>query len=238
MNTTYRSCELKSGETMTIEVLEPPIPGAAPSSRDEFDRSYNGFPVHFGWKDVGEQLLRGDYSQWSRDRFFVGKISEEVVGSVLLHTPADSAEIGLTLHVLTKTRHWNKGVQTRLYEALVEQFTGEGGMMLYLPTGNPIAARLYRNAGFVNHVGDGMRYLSPGNGDFDDTYLEYAGQASIRGATWGDLAGFALLHNNTRLDWLVRFYTPFVDWKVFSGFRFLGHYRRLITDVEQQKGLR
>ena len=108
--------------------------------------------------------------------------------------------------------------------------------MLYLPTSNPVASQLYMGAGFLHHVGDGMRYLTPGNEDFDDTYLGHEGEATVRPATWGDLSWFALLHNNTRLDWVVRYYLPFSDWKVFNGVRFLGHFRRLLMDAESGRG--
>lgn len=236
MITQHSSCCLKNGEIMTIEIIEPPIPGANPSTAAQFNESYNEYPVHFGWTDVGPQILRGEYVAWSRDRFFVGKIGGEVVGNVLLHSPADTNDLGLIMHVMTKSRHQGKGIISALLQAVYHVFANEGGMMLYLPTGSPVAARAYRKIGFVNHIGCGMRCLLPGNENFDESYFAPAGKVSIRKATWGDFSRFVALFNNTKLDGFVRFYAPFVELRAVAGFTFHRQYRWLFTELESGTG--
>ena len=219
------SRKVKSGETMVVKVMEPPIP--EPYRR--IDRLY-------WWEDLREKVLQGAYSRSSLDRFFVGEIGGEFAGCVLCIAPTDTRDVGLVSFVYTEPEHRTKGVMTQLLGALIEDFDRGGGKMIHLCTANPVAFDLYSKAGFVPLIGDGMRYLSPGNEDFDEAYLAYAGKATVRKATFGDMARFVVLYNNPRLDWFVRYYIPFDEWRVFKNFRFEGHYRRLIKDAERGAG--
>ncbi len=228
-------CRLKSGQFIEIEILEPPIQNCAPSTHEQFNRSSNEYPVHFGWEEEGRKILRGDYVAHSRDRFFVGKIDGEVAGSILLNTPRDEPDVGLTLQVLTKARHRNKGVVSHLLKTMVDVFVEEGGVMLYLPTNGPIAARAYRKVGFANHIGCGMRYLAPGQEAFDASYFTYHGKGRLREAKWGDFARFVALYNSPTITDMVRHYVPFLDLRCIRGFTFHRHFRRLIAASEQGK---
>lgn len=215
------SRKLKNGETMVIKVMEPPI-----------ESPHIGYDRLYWWQDVRNKVLAGDYKASSFDRFFVGEIGQEFAGSVLCNASAQAKTLGLVEFVWTEPQHRRKGIMTHLLDALIKNFGHEGGKMLHLCTSNPAAAALYRNAGFVHHIGDGMRYLYSGNESFDETYLAYAGPATIREGNFGDMAGFAALHNNPGLDWFVHHYIPWSDQRVFESFRFEGHYRKFVTDAE------
>ena len=221
----YGSRRLKSGETMAIKVFEPPV-----------GEPYRSFDRLYWWDDMRDRVLDGQYSSSSLDRFFVGEVAGEIVGNVLLCAPADTRDVGLVEFVFTVPEHRSKAIMSRLLAVLIEDFRREGGTMLLLCTVNPVAAELYRKAGFVPHIGDGWRYLAPGNEDFDDDYLADSGEGTVRAATFGDMARFAALYNNPRLDWFTRYYVPFVEWRVFHGFRFEGHFRRLLNDSESGAG--
>ena len=219
------SRRLKNGETMTVKVMEPPL--QAP---------YTGYDRLYWWPDVRDKVLAGEYAESSMDRCFVGEIGGEFAGSVVCNAPARTKELGLVEFVWTEPKHRRKGIMTHLLDALIEDFGHEGGKMLHLCTSNPAAAALYRNAGFVHHIGDGMRYLYPGNEAFDEVYLAYGGPATIMEGAYGDMASWAALYNNPGLDWFVRYYIPWFERRVFDGFRFEGQYRKLVADAENGAG--
>lgn len=219
------SRKLNNGETMVIKVMEPPI-----------ESPYISYDGLYWWQDVRDKVFAGNYKASSLDRFFIGEIGHEFVGSVLCNSSAQTKSLGLVEFVWTEPQHRRKGIMTHLLDVLIKNFGHEGGKMLHLCTSNPAAAALYRNAGFVHHIGDGLRYLYPGNESFDETYLAYNGPATIREGNFGDMAGFAALHNNPSLDWFVHYYIPWFERRVFDSFRFEGHYRKFITDAEHGSG--
>ena len=106
------------------------------------------------------------------------------------------------------------------------------GVALYLCTTNPIAGSLYEKHGFWYHVGDGMRYLAPDAGDFDQTYLAFQGPARIRDATWGDLPRASVLYNHREPRWLIKDYFT----QTFRETRFESHFVRLMRQIENQNG--
>jgi hypothetical protein len=67
---------LKTGERLTIRVLEPPL---------------GEYASKVGcWADVREELLGGKLAPWLFTPYFVGEIDGEVAGSMSYYTPADT----------------------------------------------------------------------------------------------------------------------------------------------------
>ncbi len=211
--------ELRTGEELVIKVLHPPLHDYASK-------------VGFWWGDIRSELLQGQMTRWLFTPCFVGEIEGEVAGSMICFTPAGKREVGLVEFVHTEEKHRKKGVASALLARLIEQFTEDGGMALYLCTGNPIAGNLYEKCGFWYNVGDGMRYLAPGSEDFEKTYLAFCGTAQIRDATWADLPPASLLYNYPEPRWFIKDYLT----QTFRDMRFESHFVKLMRRAENQKG--
>ncbi len=216
---TPHSLKLKTGEDLTIRVLEPPLSG------------YDG-KVDCWWADIRKELLGGLLRPWLLTPYLVGEIGGEVAGYMSYHTPADTRDVGLVEFVQTAEKHRQKGVASALLARLIECFRADGGLALYLCTANPHAGSLYEKHGFRYHIGDGMRYLAPDAQDFDGTYLAYDGAAHIRDATWGDLPRAAVLYNHPEPRWVIKDYLT----RTFHQTRFESHFVKLLKRVEGQKG--
>ena len=214
-----RSLKLRTGEDLTIRVLEPPLAG------------YDG-KVDCWWTDIRHELLGGRLRPWLFTPYFVGEIGGEVAGYMSYHTPADSRDVGLVEFVRTSENHRQKGVASALLARLIAYFRADGGLALYLCTTNPHAGSLYEKHGFWYRIGDGMRYLTPDARDFDETYLTCCGEAQVRDATWGDLPRAAVLYNHPEPRWLIKDCLT----RSFSETRFESHFVKLLKRIENQRG--
>lgn len=214
-----RSVELKTGEELTIRVLDPPFP------------EYAG-KVGCWWTAVRDELLGGELKPWLYTPYFVGELDGQVVGYISYQTPADTRDVGLVEFVSTTEGHRRKGIASVLMAQLTDHFRYEGGLALYLCTANPHAGGLYEKSGFWYHIGDGMRYLAPGAEDFDTTYLAFRGEARTRLATWGDLPRAAVLYNHPAPEWLIKDYLT----QSFRDTRYESHFMMLRKRLENQRG--
>ena len=215
---TTRTTTLRTGERLIIKVLEPPLLEYA---------SQVGC-----WGDVRDELLGGQMTPWLFTPYFIGEINGEVVSSMSYYTPTDTRDVGLVEFVQTAEKHRRKGVASALLAQLIKEFRADGGLALYLCTTNPIAGILYESHGFWYHLGDGMRYLSPGAKDFDTTYLAFCGKARIREATWGDMPRASVLYNHPEPRWFIKEYLT----QSFRETRFESHFVRLMKRIENQSG--
>jgi GNAT superfamily N-acetyltransferase len=210
---------LKSGEELVVRTLEPPLVGYT-------DR------VEYWWRDVRDQLVNGELAETSVDRFFVAELNGAYVGSMTYCTPRDTRDLAVLGMVWTRPDQRRKGIGQIVLEEALADFRAGGGIAMYLCTTNPVAASLYAKGGFVPHIGDGMRYLAPGHGDFDRTFFADNGPATIRPGTWGDLARVSALYNQGEPDWLVKDYPR----RVFRDMRYEGHYIRVWRPASLGRG--
>ncbi len=215
---TTETTRLRTGEQLVIKTLLPPLLDYA---------SKVGC-----WRDIREELLGGQLAEWLFTPYFVGEIDGEVVGSLSYYTPTDTRDVGVVEFVQTAEEHRQKGIASALMERLIERFRADEGLALYLCTTNPIAGSLYEKHGFWYHVGDGMRYLSPDAGDFDQTYLAFCGKAKIRDAAWGDLPRASVLYNHPEPRWFIKDYFT----QSFRETRFESHFVRLMRRIENWNG--
>ena len=215
---TTETTTLKTGEKLTIKILEPPL-------NDYADKVAVLAPIR-------DELVGGDSSSSLNTLFYVAELNGEVVGSMFHCTPADVRDVGLVEAVQTAEEHRRKGIASALLARLIERFKADGGRALYLSTSNPIAGALYEKHGFWYLVGAEMRYLAPGAEDFEDTYLAFHGKARVRDATWGDFPRAAVLYNHSEPQWFLKEYLT----RIFRDMHFEGRFLRLMRRVENQRG--
>tara|TARA_Y100001960_G_scaffold329464_1_gene420889 strand:- start:352 stop:1533 length:1182 start_codon:yes stop_codon:yes gene_type:complete len=211
--------ELKSGETLVIKKINPPLESYADNVTC--------------WDVVRDDLLVGVFEPWLFTPYYIGEIQGDVVGSMACFTPVENPEVGLVEFVNTEENHRRKGVSTALLRQLISHFEVDGGLALYLCTTNPVAGRMYENCGFSYLVGDGMRYLTREAGDFDAGYLAKTGAASVRQAHWGDLPGVSALFCHREPAWEIKEYLS----HCFKDTRFEGHFMRLMRRIEEDRGV-
>jgi ribosomal protein S18 acetylase RimI-like enzyme len=210
---------LADGEPLTIRIVEPPLGDLA-------DR------VEYWWRDIREPLLAGELADTSLDRFVLGELRGEVVGSLTYATPRDTRDVAVLEMVWTRPDRRRQGVAGALLDQALADFRAGGGMAMHLCTTNPHAFALYTQAGFRPLIGDGMRYLAPSHEDFDRAYFADAGPARVRPAVWGDLARVAMLYNQPQPDWLVKDYSR----RVFRDMRYEGQYRQVWLPTRAGRG--
>lgn len=214
-----RSCELSNGDILTVKILEPPLGKYVDC-------------IWYTWRDVRQQLMVGELVETSVDRFIIGDLNGEYVGSMTYSTPRDTRDLAVLGMVWTRPDQRRKGIATVLLQLTLADFRAQGGIAAYLCTTNPTAFHLYYKQGFRPHIGDGMRYLSPGHEDFDQTYFSYAGPARVRAGTWGDLARVSALYNQPQPDWVIKDYHR----RVFRDVRYESHYIRVWKPANEGHG--
>ena len=214
-----RAVRLKNGDELTIRVLEPPL-------------GDYGEGIEYWWRDVRAPLVAGELAETSLDRFIVGEVQGEYVGSMTYATSRQNSETAVLGMVWTRPDQRRKGIASAVLQHTLADFGALGGMAMYLCTTNANAFALYSQQGFRPLVGDGMRYLAPGCEGFDQTYFALDGPASVRPGTWGDLAPVSALYNQPGPNWLIKDYPR----RVFRDIRYEGHYRRVWLPAQHQKG--
>ena len=216
---------LKSGEKMAVTIMEPPLL--------EYTRKTPGSELlDWCWPQIKDEMLGGRMRRWLYAPYALGKLDGELVGSMAYYAAADLRDVGVVEFVQTAEIHRSKGISSALLGALIERFTSEGGMALYLCTANPIAGSLYEKHGFDYRIGDGMRFLAEGARDFDETYLSFSGDAIVRDATWADVARTTVLYNHPAPGWLIKDYLT----GSFQSTRYESHFVRLMRRVEDRRG--
>jgi len=222
---TETSTTLMSGETMLVRIEEPPLTHYSESLPD-------GVLINWIWRELRDDLLGGKLKQWLYTPYALGFLDGQLVGSMAYFTPTDTRDVGVIEFVQTLEEQRGNGIASVLMDALIEKFVDQGGKALMLCTSNPIAGRLYENHGFWYTVGDGMRFLAPGSEDFDHTYFAHTGNATVREATWADLAGVSALYNHREPDWLIKDSLT----HSFRDTRYESHFVKLMRRIEDGLG--
>ena len=204
---------------LTVRVLEPPL-------REYAER------IQYWWRDVRAMLVSGELAETSLDRFFVGELDGEYVGSMTYATPRDTRDLAILGMVWTRPDRRRQGIATALLLRVLTDFRAGGGVAMYLCTNDPHAFQLYHKAGFRPLVGDGMRYLAPESEAFDETFYAHTGPATVRPGTWGDLARVSALYNQPEPDWLIKDYPR----GVYRDIRYERHYIQVWKPASQGRG--
>ena len=210
---------LRDGSTLDIKIIEPPISRSCDWSRLCW------------WPLIREEMMAGALNRWMYAPHFIGRIDGRIAGTMCYYAARDVRDAGTVQFVSTEEGFRRRGVASALLGALVRHFTAQGGRALYLCTTNPVAGHLYESHGFRCHVGDGMRYLAPGAGDFDDRWFA-GGAATIRDAHWGDLARLCVLYNHADPPWLIKDSLS----ASFRDTRYEGHFVRVMRATQDGNG--
>ena len=156
------------------------------------------------------RVLCGAADDSLHDYLFIGRINDEVVGTVWHGTSSNTHEMGGYGFVRTDPEHRGKGVAQALTKLSVEQFWADGGRAMYLGTVAPDAAHVYEKFGYRRYNGIAMRALRPGLDPegFEDEHFAHDGAPLARDATLGDIGSYpALTLSSAPKDWLIRDFT-------------------------------
>ena len=88
------SVALRSGERMSVSIVEPPLTEYA-------RRSPEGRLVNWLWGDIKDEVISGEMRPWLYTPYAVGEIGPELVGSLAYYTSTYNQEVGLIQFVET-----------------------------------------------------------------------------------------------------------------------------------------
>src|SRR3954471_14316745 len=91
---------------------------------------------------------KGMLEATARNDFAWAEVNGAVVATAWTMTPADDPRIGTMGEVYTDPAWRGRGLATAVCRSLLERFDEAGGRLMFLGTGNPTAARIYRLLGF------------------------------------------------------------------------------------------
>ncbi len=141
---------LVSGDKMTVMLVTPP--------EWEYAEKVGRFLDHKS--DTSgrgiRQRLRGDYSTYCTDKYFIGEIDGHIAGQ-LWYGYSESG-IGNFGHVYTAPEHRKKGVTNALLPFFLESFNAAPVKAVMCGTGTPWVAEIYIKFGFQRV------YSDPGSG--------------------------------------------------------------------------
>jgi GNAT superfamily N-acetyltransferase len=205
MITQLDSVTLRSGERMDMTRLVPPDPAC-------LEGNLAAFYAHKGPNWYGDILrrLQGKLVDCSLDHFYLGKVNGEIVGGVWIGMPRDATDVGTLGHVFTPDRHRKKGICDALMAVCMKKFKEEGGKVLYLATGNPVARRIYENYGFRVYnppqpeSAQIFQWTTTDEKNFDEKFYAHAKPLKVREATWGDWTHLEALYNVPEHPWLIK----------------------------------
>ncbi len=134
--------------------------------------------------------IRCRLSDSSRDVNALAHRDGELAAHACLLATDLCPEVAWIAHVFTAEQHRRRGLARALLAALVDRFAEGAGRWLGLETGNPAAARLYAELGFVTlqgTPGEGtavmLRCPDPSSGDASalrDAYFEHSGEWAVQ----------------------------------------------------------
>ena len=106
------SVALRSGERMSVSIVEPPLTEYA-------RRSPEGRLVNWLWGDIKDEVISGEMRPWLYTPYAVGEIGPELVGSLAYYTSTHNQEVGLIQFVETAEAHRSKGIMSALMAVMM-----------------------------------------------------------------------------------------------------------------------
>ncbi len=196
--------ELKTGEILTVKVLQSPL-------EEYVDKLIKYRGDKMPWAIDNEKRFKGELIEECKDMFFVGEIKDEVVSLMWYTVSGDVGTYGL---VSTKEEYRRRGIASYLMKHCLEFMDKEDGLLaMYLGVTNPIAKNMYEKYGWVSYNDCPntciMRRLTNQNisqEKFDEGYYRYNNPVKIRKVKRGDLPKVEALYNWTGNRWLIKDY--------------------------------
>ena len=167
--------QLKTGETVEIGLFTSPV-------ADEFADQLNKLLGHKGWEWVWQigLSLKGE-TDALENRFYVARRGDEIISSVCTF---EAGGVGILGHVWTPPEERRRGLCTRIFEKLMDEYRSRGGGLMLLGTGyDSPPYHIYRRFGFEGYYegSGGMRYST--DDDFETKHFA-AGPAKVVEPTW------------------------------------------------------
>ena len=167
--------ELKTGETVEIGVLTPPVG----ECKENLRRLLGHKEQEWVWQI--DKCLDGETDEMVA-RFYVAKRGDDLISNV---STFESGSVGILGHVWTPVDERRKGLCTRIFDKLMDHHRARGGGLLLLGTGfDTPPYDIYQRYGFAGYYdGSGlMRYCA--DDDFEAKYFAPA-RTLVVDMTWG-----------------------------------------------------
>ena len=133
---------LRSGEKMTIKVVEPLQEDYAEKLCCFFSHWQQLMRDGSAFRSI-EQRLYGKYIDFCIDKYFVGEIDNQIVGQAWYGLPKGRTGIGNFGNVYTEPSYRRKDVATELVRILVEDFLQGNGKCLLCSAGQ-MSGKIYK----------------------------------------------------------------------------------------------
>lgn len=130
-------------------------------------------------KGLLEDVARNDFA-WA-------EVDGEIASAAWTMTPVDEPRLATLGEVFTRPDRRGRHLAGAVCAALLARFDAAGGLVIYLGTGEPPAARIYAGLGFRPFPRGLMRREVAGHGlAFEDTWFRPSA-VRVRPLTWGDV---------------------------------------------------
>ena len=121
-----------------------------PDNKKETEEVLKLIGLTFGEEEemLERRQLCGEESEYNADYLFTAYEDGKLLGNIHLTVCGTNGTVGCLGGLVTVPEARGKGVATKLFADACECFDKLGGRMLFLGTGNPVAARMYEKFGF------------------------------------------------------------------------------------------
>lgn len=152
----------------------------------------------FGAEDKPDVFLtpaaKGLLEDVARNDFAWAEVDGDVVATAWTMTPRDEPRLATMGEVYTDPAWRGRGLAPAVCGALLDRFDAAGGEAMFLGTGNPSAARIYRSLGFAPYPRGLMRRDSAGAAAAFDSKWFAPSAVSLRPVNWGDTPRLVMLY--------------------------------------------
>ena len=178
------SVTLRSGETLEIELLEPPV-------RRSQAREIGRHIQRFLDEPFIPELLAGAHAESFSIRVVAARLRGELVGTGWVGWGRREPESGVMTGVAVKPEARDRGVGSAVSAALCRAFDARGGRRLYAAAATDAARAIYKKLGFGAMAGQLLR-----RGDGPPMRAAREGGAALleRPADWGDVPAVVPLY--------------------------------------------
>ena len=109
-----------------------------------------------GSPDVSIEALLGDEADHNKGIFYIARKGNKLAGTCHLTIPINIPYLGGFGEVATEIEFRREGIATQLSKNAIEDFKAQGGQALFLGTGEPGPARIYRRLGWHRLAGSNV----------------------------------------------------------------------------------
>ena len=158
--------------------------------------------------DIPIGVFLGDEAEHNRHVVLIERDNGHLIGTAGIMTPRANSEFAGIGEVATRPENRGQGIAGRLCQQALDDFTEQGGEVVFLGTENPAAARIYHRLGWRRIAGSTV-YANVVNGDSPEEHLmDYFRTSSPVTISAGDAS--------LRVPMIPLLLTPH-DWQILDG---------------------